>query len=277
MMAQSTTAEKIVRESMSRPAPRGQAAPPEEILTLERKLAAGEGLSAVATHRFEGEPLRLTLTFANAERQAAFAGHLRQAFADSGSETTDSAPRLSVRARRNEGVAAADVGGGPVFYEGRPSVNFTARRRGERQFILRVSPGVFDGLIAEAATQDSERIQLGVGAWTVTGVDEVRKLARHVLGEPPVATDAPQANTNLMAWMERIGFAPPGLMEEPSAERGSAGNARRRAATNETEAAAAGAGQDEPWLTLVIDLTTAESAEADPAASDPLNEPTPRP
>jgi anti-sigma factor RsiW len=200
------------------------ASPPQaDDRTLEAKLAAGLSFAAVQSHPFEAEPLHLTLVFATAEQQAAFSEHLRATFATQ--ETTPATPatpatptKSLLNSPKSKSAAGETGASASLFYEGRAPENFTGATGGEQQFILRVPPGLFDGIIADATVRDIEGIQFGIGSWTVSGVEAVRDLARTVLGDQPSPATESDPAPDLLAILGKLKLTPAGLADGSQSE-----------------------------------------------------------
>jgi hypothetical protein len=153
---------------------RRELSPEEKLIAaadFEQKLRAGMGTSAVHTHRFDNETVRLQVTVRNeAERDAAAARLLayltERRVADLGNVISDErAPDSS------------------FYYQGKEGVNFA--EGDERQFLLRAAPSELDGLMGELAQGATRRESLGLvaGPVTISGFERIRT-ALHGFSKP---------------------------------------------------------------------------------------------
>lgn len=150
-----------------------------ESATLEQKLAAGDGLDAVAMHRFDAEPLQIQLVVDRGHRSHV-ESTLVSVLAGSGAIPLDSL-----------GMKESTAPTSQAFYEyGRPGDNYAPGAAPQRQILARVSPRAIERILETAAAQDDsvQDVRFGVGQMSAEGVDESMRIARLVI--PVDAADA---------------------------------------------------------------------------------------
>ncbi len=246
--------------------------------TLERKLAQSVDRTEIAAHRFENEPVRLTLHTATQAEQAELVARI-EVFLD----RWQAAPLAAVAFDTAETTAGTSAGGlvervqqalaPPVarlwYHQGVAGVNFPADHAATRQLIARIPPEALPALITRVAQPEADSVRLAIGGLAADDATSANQLARRTVapapaGETETAVAYRPSPGDLIGWMNLFGYSP-SLEEGPLLARAEPTQPRRGVATQRADRRRARAVVRQEIQEIPVAASESAPADADAA------------
>lgn len=241
--------------------------------TIEQAIVATQDLNVLRHHRFDNEPLRLTVAFTDTNGQKAFDNDMQRLLVANSIEPLDRSQiggTMSMELSRYG--LDYDKSEPPertrVFYRGTTELNYKPESTGEVQYVLRMPAPVVQQVVDLSMERSDAQPELQVGTLTANNETDLNRLANALAAPTQHGADqTPQdeAAADLLSLIETAGLAPPGIFGGQLGP----GQPSRRANEKQTEReadqqtagegmsqseATADAAEQDPLLTLLVRL-----------------------